>query len=291
MIIQFFFYGVSLQNIAMVGMVVLLYVFVLLDLNKTVENANKRELELLKDEQNHMRIMFEQTATALANAIDAKDVYTHGHSIRVAVYSKKIAEAAGKDEKFCNDVYYAGLLHDVGKIGISNSIINKNGKLTDEEFAEIKKHPVIGKQILSSISQSPYLASGANYHHERYDGKGYPEGLAGTDIPELARIIAVADAYDAMTSKRSYRDPIPQKKVREEFVKGLETQFDPLFGKIMVDIIDLDTDYVLKEQDYINSGQTAPENKTAGKILETAAEEYISSIAKEKEYTKNQEQK
>jgi len=251
-IIQFFTYGLSLQNIALVGEVVMLYIFVLVDMNKTVERANKREVEFLKEEQKDMLIMFDQTATALANAIDAKDVYTHGHSLRVAEYSQKIAIAAGKDEKFCRDIYYAGLLHDVGKIGVPGSIINKEGKLSPEEFAEIKKHPVIGKQILSSISKSPYLSIAANSHHERYDGHGYPEGLKGDDIPEIARIIAVADSYDAMTSKRSYRDPIPQQKVREEIIKGMGSQFDPQFAKIMLHLIDTDPDYMLKEHDDVS---------------------------------------
>ncbi|MBP3743705.1 MAG: HD-GYP domain-containing protein [Treponema sp.] len=250
-IMQFFFYGLSLQNIAMVGEVVILHISSLIDINRTVENANNMKLNFLKEEQKNMRIMFDQTATALANAIDAKDVYTHGHSMRVAEYSRKIAIQAQKDEKFCTEVYYAGLLHDIGKIGIPVSIINKTGKLSDEEFAEIKKHPVIGKQILSSISKSPYLSIGANYHHERYDGRGYPEGLKGDDIPEIARIIAVADSYDAMTSKRSYRDPIPQQKVHEEIVKGMGTQFDPAFAKIMLHLIDLDTEYEMKEHEEV----------------------------------------
>ena len=250
-IIQIFTYGLSLTNITLVGVTILLYIFVLVDMNNTVENANNLKISFLKKEQKNMQIMFEQTATALANAIDAKDVYTHGHSMRVAEYSHKIAVLADKDAKFCNDIFFAGLLHDVGKIGISNDIIQKNGKLTPEEFAEIKKHPVIGRQILSSISQSPYLSIGANYHHERYDGKGYPEGLKGDDIPEIARIIAVADAYDAMTSKRSYRDPIPQDKVREEIVKGMGTQFDPVFAKLMLHMIDLDTEYELKEHEEV----------------------------------------
>ena len=199
-IVQLFAYGVSLTNIACVGMAIILYIFTLIDLNVSVEKAKQREIELLKEEQKKMRTLFEQTATALANAIDAKDEYTHGHSMRVAEYALQIAQKAGKDENYCSEVYFAGLLHDVGKIGVPSSIINKDGKLTNEEFAEIKKHPVIGKQILSSIDKSPYLSIGANYHHERYDGRGYPEGLKAEDIPEMARIIAVADAYDAMTS-------------------------------------------------------------------------------------------
>ncbi len=250
-IVQLFCYGLSLINITLVGETIMLFMFVLTDMNKTIDKANNLKIEFLQEEQKNMQIMFEQTATALANAIDAKDVYTHGHSMRVAEYSHKIAVLADKDEKFCQDVYFAGLLHDVGKIGIPNNIINKNGKLTAEEFAEIKKHPVIGKQILSSISKSPYLSIGANYHHERYDGYGYPEGLKGEDIPELARIIAVADAYDAMTSKRSYRDPIPQEKVREEIVKGMGNQFDPAFAKHMLHMIDLDTEYDMKEHEDI----------------------------------------
>lgn len=251
-IVQFFFYGISFQNIAIVGMAVLLYIFVILDMNKRVQEVSKLEVQYLKDEQQNIMTLFAQTSMALANAIDAKDEYTHGHSMRVAEYARKIAEGAGKDEKFCTDVYYAGLLHDVGKIGVPVSIINKVGRLTDEEFAEIKKHPVIGRQILSSITKSPYLSIAANYHHERYDGRGYPEGLKGEDIPEIARIISVADSYDAMTSKRSYRDPIPQQKVREEIVKGTGTQFDPTFAIIMLHLIDLDTEYQMKEHEEIS---------------------------------------
>ncbi len=275
-ILQIFTYGLSLQNIAVVGEAIILYIFVVIDLNNTVQNANKREVDLLKEEQNNMRIMFEQTATALANAIDAKDVYTHGHSRRVAEYAQRIAGVAGKDEKFCSDIYYAGLLHDVGKIGVPVHIIQKEGRLSEEEFAEIKKHPVIGKQILSSISKSPYLSIAANYHHERYDGKGYPNGLKGEDIPEIARIIAVADSYDAMTSKRSYRDPLPQQKVREEIVKGMGTQFDPVFAKIMQQIIDADTDYVLREHHELSdiSGKTELE---CGEYLSEKSEGYLLS--------------
>ncbi len=205
-----------------------------------------------KEEANiSMRRLFEQTAIALTNAIDAKDRYTHGHSSRVAEYSRKIAELSGMSEGECTDVYYTALLHDVGKIGISAEIINKNGKLTDDEYAQIKLHPKFGERILHSINEYPNLSIGAYYHHERYDGKGYPAGLKGEDIPEIARIISVADAYDAMTSKRSYRDPIPQQMVREEIVKGSGTQFDPKYAKIMQHLIDLDTEYEMKERDGI----------------------------------------
>lgn len=250
-IVQVFNYGLSLTNMTMVGEVAVLYIFVLIDMNKTAERANKLKIEMLKKEQQTMQTLFGQTAEALANAIDAKDSYTHGHSARVADYSQKIAKLAGRTKQECDEIYFAGLLHDVGKIGIPGSIINKNGKLTDEEFAEIKKHPLIGSQILSSITKSPYLSIGAKHHHERFDGKGYPAGLKGDDIPYIARIIAVADTYDAMTSRRSYRDPIPQQQVREEIVKGMETQFDPFYAKLMIHLIDRDTEYKMKEYEEV----------------------------------------
>ena len=250
-VIQIFTYGLSLTNMAIVAEAALLYIFVLLDMNRTVEKVNKIEIDMLKEEQQKMQILFEQTAEALANAIDAKDAYTHGHSTRVAEYARQIAINAGKTPRECGEIYFAGLLHDVGKIGIPISIINKTGRLTDEEFAEIKKHPVIGSQILSSITQSPYLSIAAKFHHERYDGRGYPYCLKGADIPDIARIIAVADAYDAMTSRRSYRDPIPQQRVREEIVKGIETQFDPVYAKIMLHLIDIDTEYTMKEHEEV----------------------------------------
>lgn len=188
-----------------------------------------------------------QTVEALATAVDAKDSYTNGHSYRVAKYSRRIAEESGMSEKECEDIYLAGLLHDVGKIGIDDSIINKKGKLTDEEYGVIKLHPVLGGQILSKIVLSPSLSVGARYHHERYDGNGYPEKLKGDDIPRIARIIAVADAYDAMTSMRSYRSIIPQMYVREELIKGMATQFDPEYAKIMIKLLDEDEEYTMKE--------------------------------------------
>ena len=198
-----------------------------------------------------MKTLTKEVTEALANAIDAKDKYTHGHSSRVAVYSKKLAEMHGMSEEECDEVYYAALLHDVGKIGISEIIITKEGKLTEEEYNEIKRHPVLGAQILHSISEYPYLSIGASAHHERFDGKGYPYGLKGTDIPEIARIISVADAYDAMSSKRSYRDAIPQQMVREELVKGTGTQFDPEYARLMLHLIDVDTEYEMSEREEV----------------------------------------
>lgn len=182
--------------------------------------------------------LFLHVVECLADAIDAKDNYTKGHSGRVAAYSKEIARRYGYDEKQQEKIYMLGLLHDVGKIGVPDEVINKPGRLNDEEFACIKKHPAIGYKILSNIKEMPELSLGAKFHHERYDGNGYPEGISGEDIPEVARIIAVADAYDAMTSNRSYRNALPQEKVREEIKKGKGTQFDPQFADIMLEIID-----------------------------------------------------
>ena len=158
-----------------------------------------------------------------------------------------IAQRYGYTEKEQEKIYIIGLLHDVGKIGIPDAIINKPDKLDDAEYEEIKKHSAIGKQILATIKEMPNLADGANEHHERYDGKGYPQGLCGDQICEIARIIAVADAYDAMSSNRSYRQALPQDVVRAEIVKCSGTQFDPKFAQIMIDIIDDDKEYQLRE--------------------------------------------
>ncbi len=216
--------------------------------SKKIDRYQEAEIEYLQEQQKLSKRLFEQTATALVNAIDAKDTYSHGHSLRVAEYSEKIARKMGKSDEEVEKIYYAALLHDVGKIGIDDSIINKNGRLTKEEYEVIKQHPVFGNQILSSITEYPYLSIGAHYHHERYDGKGYPEGLKGDDIPEIARIISVADSYDAMTSTRSYRQALPQQLVREEIVKGAGSQFDPEIARIMQRMMDEDLEYKLRER-------------------------------------------
>lgn len=181
---------------------------------------------------------------ALVKTIDAKDPYTNGHSVRVAEYSKMIAEQEYSDTQKIQNIHNIALLHDIGKIAIPDDIINKPGKLTDEEYNLIKAHTITGAQILSEISSYPDLINGAKYHHERYDGRGYPCGLKGEEIPEIAAIIGVADAYDAMTSNRSYRKMLPQDVVRNEISKGLGTQFHPKWGKIMLQLIDQDTSRV-----------------------------------------------
>lgn len=209
-----------------------------------LQNDMEHELRLKTDKLSHVYL---QIVRAMSMAIDAKDTYTNGHSSRVAEYARMIAKRAGYSEQLQNQIYIMGLLHDMGKIGVSDAIINKPSKLTDEEYEIIKRHSVIGAQILQSISEFPELSVGARWHHERYDGKGYPDGLVGENIPETARMIAVADTYDAMTSRRSYRDALPQAVVKAEFIKCKGTQFDPRFADIMIGMIEEDTDYQMRE--------------------------------------------
>ena len=198
----------------------------------------------------HKRLerMLMQTVTALSDTIDAKDPYTNGHSARVADYSREIARRAGFSGEMQNDIYVIGLLHDVGKIGVPDAIINKPTKLTDDEYSVIKNHPILGEKILKNITEFPKLLIGARWHHERFDGRGYPDGISGEEIPVEARIIAVADAYDAMSSKRSYRDALSQDIIREEVEKGSGAQFDPKYADIMLDMINEDVDYNMRER-------------------------------------------
>ncbi len=188
-----------------------------------------------------------QVVTALALTVDAKDSYTNGHSQRVADYSKEIAKRMGMDDEFIRDIYFMGLLHDIGKIGIPDQIINKKGRLTDDEYRVIQAHPAIGADVLRKITEMPSLYCGARWHHERYDGKGYPDGISGTEIPIEARIIAVADAYDAMSSRRSYRDAMPQADIRKEIVRVRGTQLDPEIADILIQMIDEDVNYEMRE--------------------------------------------
>ena len=211
--------------------------------------SSKRYLAMLEESGKKVEEVTNAALSALARAIDAKDKYTQGHSLRVAKYSREIARRMGKNEDEQNEIYTSALLHDVGKIRIPDDIINKPGKLTDEEFTYIKLHTVSGYGILKDISGDRMPAVCARHHHERYDGRGYPSGIAGKEIPEYARIIAVADSYDAMASNRSYRQALPQEVVRGEIEKGKGVQFDPDIADIMLEIIDEDVNYDLCQRD------------------------------------------
>lgn len=247
-IIMFIFFEMNSNEVPMlVGLFYLLIFVVIQQVNdlRKIKRTLENEVNKKKIEKEQMLIHIVQT---LAGTIDAKDTYTNGHSSRVAEYSREIARRYGYNESQLNDIYMMGLLHDIGKIGIPDAVINKPSKLTDEEYELIKKHPIMGANILEKIQEKKELALGARWHHEKYGGGGYPDGIKGNEIPEQARIIAVADAYDAMTSYRSYRSPMKQERVREEILKGKGTQFDPEFADIMLEMISEDKDYNLREK-------------------------------------------
>ena len=234
-IAQLKLYGLSLTNITIVAVVIMLYIFALIDTNNKTERNIKKEIENLTGRSRRYRTAFEQTAHAVAGIIDSRDEYSNGHSERVAKLSSLIASMAGKSKDECEQIYYAGLLHDIGKI---KSDLPKSGKLDKEEYENYKKYTTEGGRILEGIEEYPMLAEAASHHHEWYDGTGYPDGLKGDKIPEAARIIAVADSYDSMTTRKSYRDRIYEQRVKEEFIVGSGTKYDPEYSRIMVKIID-----------------------------------------------------
>ena len=178
-----------------------------------------------------------ESIETFTNFIDAKDPYTNGHSKRVAKYTRMIAEKLGFEGEELDRIYYVALLHDCGKIGVPDNILTKPGKLTDEEFQVIKSHTVRGGEILHAFKSLENVDEGARYHHERYDGRGYPEGLAGEDIPFIARMICVADSFDAMNTNRVYRNKLSKEKVIEEIENNKGKQFDPAIADVMLRMI------------------------------------------------------
>ncbi len=180
------------------------------------------------------KAMFLGSVQALSAAIDAKDRYTQGHSERVAHLGSLLAGAMSDPALAPDRVHLSGLLHDVGKIGVPESVLCKPGRLTDEEFDAIKRHPQIGFDILSGIPLLRDVLPGVLHHHERFDGKGYPHGLAGERIPLIARVLGIADTFDAMSSNRAYRPALPRQKVLEEIARCAGTQFDPSLAKLFV---------------------------------------------------------
>lgn len=172
-----------------------------------------------------------------SNFVDAKDPYTHGHSDRVADYSEKIAKKLGMSDKECENIYWIAKLHDIGKCYVPDNILNKPSKLTDEEFKQIKEHTIKGSEMVKDFSSIPGITEGALYHHERYDGKGYPTGKKGEEIPYIARIICVADSYDAMNSDRVYRKKLSKDKIIDELNKGKGSQFDPNIVDAFVELL------------------------------------------------------
>ena len=210
-----------------------------IDQMRIIQNIND---ELIESKDKLEKAYLESIET-LRYTVEAKDRYTHGHSDRVSAYSVLIGKKLGLSKEDLDTLKIGGLFHDIGKIGISDAILLKNGKLTDAEYTEIKNHPVIGKNILSNAAIFENIIPIVLYHHERYDGKGYPYGLQDSSIPFLARIVSVADSFDAMTSRRSYRGELDLEYVKNEFKSKSGTQFDPVIASIFLDI--LNTEYHL----------------------------------------------
>ncbi len=205
-----------------------------IDQMKTIRQMNE-ELKISKE---NVEKAYLETIEMLRYTVEAKDSYTRGHSDRVSAYSVLIGEELGLYDKDINVLKVGGLFHDIGKIGISDTILLKPAKLTDQEYDELKKHPSIGKQIISTSTIFRDIIPIVYSHHERFDGKGYPAHLKGNEISFLARIVSVADAFDAMTSRRSYRDELDLDFVRNEIVKCSGTQFDPEVAKAFLNILD-----------------------------------------------------
>lgn len=208
--------------------------------------AMAMQTQLANDASQYKKLS-EQSLLAITRAVEAKDLYTKGHSERVAKYSEMIARKMGYSDDDAKTLYIMALMHDVGKIGIPDTIINKPGTLTDEEFKIVKSHPVIGADILKEVDAFEKISEIALNHHERVDGKGYPNGLTGNEISDEVAIVSVADAYDAMTSRRSYRDIMGQAEVRAEIKKGIGTQFKKQQAEAMLEIIDADKLYELHQ--------------------------------------------
>ena len=197
------------------------------DLKGSLEvQVKDRTDELVTEKESYEKLTLE-TLSSLARVIDAKDHYTIGHSFRVAAYAKGMADELGFSRDRSEQLYFAGLIHDVGKIGISENILTKPGKLNDMEFEVIKSHSALGGDILTGIYEFPIFASVARHHHERFDGSGYPDKLKGSNIPYEARVVAICDSFDAMTSDRSYRKALTDEVAIKELIAGKGTQFDP----------------------------------------------------------------
>ncbi len=208
-------------------------------IRSTIElDGYRKDLQRRLDEKTkEMERITIQAIMTVANTVDAKDDYTKGHSMRVAAYSELLAQRLGWSEEEIQNIYYVAMLHDVGKIGVPDAVLNKPFKLTDVEFRLIKGHTLVGAEILNDFKMFPNVNVGAKYHHERYDGRGYPEGLKGESIPLVARVIGLVDSYDAMTSNRVYRRRLNDDVVMKELEKGKGSQWDPELVDIFVDLI------------------------------------------------------
>lgn len=218
-------FWILLALLILIIVVALIVIWYRVKIKKSIERQNE-----------YKKITLESIET-ITRTIDAKDTYTNGHSKRVGIYSREIARALNMSDEEIENIYYVALLHDIGKIAIPISILNKPGRLTDEEFEIMKTHTTAGAKILEGISTIPNIIDGAKYHHERYGGGGYPSGIKGEEIPFIARIICCADCYDAMATRRTYKEPYPKEKIISEFERCKETQFDPKIADVVIRLI------------------------------------------------------
>lgn len=209
-------------------------------LDQDIEEKNRELLSLLDNlSKEHAKTeeAFFQIIASLVNALEARDPYTQGHSERVCFYAVRVSERLGWDRREQEKLKKAALLHDLGKIGIPDNILHKRDKLTDEEFDFIKKHEIIGVKILEPLKEMADILPWILYHHERWDGKGYPHGLAGENIPQAARIISLADVFDALTTGRDYKQAFPKDEAINEIIKNKGSQFDPKLADIFIETL------------------------------------------------------
>jgi len=224
--------------------------FKLQDMNRNLEEKVRERTQQLANKHHELRTAYVQTVGALAEAVDAKDAYTRGHSERVGVYASKIAREMGFTKEFIERVYIAGLLHDVGKIGIRDAVITKPDQLTASEYDEIKEHPSIGAKILEPVDFLADIAPCVRHHHEWFDGstRGYPDQLRGDAIPLPSRIILVADTVEAMTSDRPYRKALPIDRVVSELDKYAGSQFDPACVEAFLRLLDREGECFIRSE-------------------------------------------
>ncbi len=223
--------------------------FKLQDMNRNLEGKVRERTKQVAEKHQELRLAYVQTIRALAEAVDAKDTYTRGHSERVGVYASKIAREMGYPKDFIERVYIAGLLHDVGKIGVRDAVITKPDRLDPDEYAEIKQHPEIGAKILEPVDFLADVVPCVRHHHEWFDGceRGYPERLKGDAIPLPSRIILVADTVEAMTSDRPYRNALPLDTVVSEIIKYSGSQFDPTCASAFLSLLDREGESFVKQ--------------------------------------------
>ena len=227
--------------------------FKLQDMNRNLEGSVRERTKQLAAKHKELRDAYVQTIGALANAVDAKDAYTRGHSERVGVYASKVAREMGYKKEFIERVYISGLLHDVGKIGVRDAVITKPARLTPEEYEEIQQHPEIGAKILEPVDFLREVAPCVRHHHEWFDGgkSGYPLHLRGDQIPLPSRMILVADTVEAMTSDRPYRKALPLEVVYTELTKFSGSQFDPTCADAMIRLLDREGEgFIKKDQQF-----------------------------------------